>query len=185
MGEPKQLLRWQGEPLVTRAARIALESGASETVVVTGAVGERVEAALGPLREAGRGRLRVVHNTAWQAGQAGSVRAAIEALPAACEAVLFLPVDQPRLPSVLLRRLWQVWRGGSDLAAVTVDGAIRGAPGLFDRRFFGQLRQVQGDGGGGKLLRRYAAEVSAVEAPVEWVADVDTPEDWRTAVDRG
>ncbi len=185
MGEPKQLLRWQGEPLVTRAARIALESGASETVVVTGAVGAQVEAALGPLREAGRGRLRVVHNAAWQAGQAGSVRAAVEALPAACEAVLFTPVDQPRLPAGLLRRLWQAWRGGSDLAAVTVEGAVRGAPGLFDRRFFGQLRQVQGDGGGGRLLRRYAAEVSAIEVPLEWVADVDTPEDWRAAVDRG
>ena len=184
MGEPKQLLRWQGEPLVTRAARIALESGASETVVITGAVGEQVEAALAPLREMGRGRLRVVHNPAWQAGQAGSVHAAVEALPAACEAVLFLPVDQPRLPAGLLRRLWQAWRGGSDLGAVTVDGAIRGAPGLFDRRFFGQLRQVQGDGGGGRLLRRYAAEVSAIEVPLEWVADVDTPEDWRAAVDR-
>ena len=184
MGEPKQLLRWQGEPLVTRAARVALESGASETIVVTGAVGAQVEAALGPLREAGRGRLRVVHNAAWQAGQAGSVRAAVEALPAACEAVLFTPVDQPRLPAGLLRRLWQAWRGGSDLAAVTVEGAVRGAPGLFDRRFFGQLRQVQGDGGGGRLLRRYAAEVSAIEAPLEWVADVDTPEDWRAAVDR-
>ena len=66
MGQPKQLLRWQGEPLVTRAARIALESGASETVVVTGAVGEQVEAALAPLREAGRGYLRVIFNPNWQ-----------------------------------------------------------------------------------------------------------------------
>ena len=185
MGQPKQLLRWQGEPLVTRAARIALESGASETVVVTGAVGEQVELALAPLREAGRGRLRVVFNPNWQDGQAGSVHAAVEALPAVCEAALFLPVDQPRLPAALLRRLWQTWRGGSDLAAVTVDGAVRGAPGLFDRRFFGQLRQVQGDGGGGRLLRRHAGEVSAIEAPEDWLADVDTPEDWRTAVDSG
>ena len=72
MGQPKQLLRWQGEPLVTRAARIALDSGASETIVVTGAVAEQVEAALAPLRAAGRGRLRVVFNPAWQDGQAGS-----------------------------------------------------------------------------------------------------------------
>ncbi len=185
MGRPKQLLRWQGEPLVTRAARIALESGASETVVVTGAVADQVEAALAPLREAGRGRLRVVHNPNWQDGQAGSVHAAVDALPAACEAALFLPVDQLRLPAALLRRLWQTWRGGSDLAAVAVDGAIRGAPALFDRRFFGRLRQVQGDGGGGRLLRRHAEEVSAIETPVEWLADVDTPEDWRRAVDSG
>ncbi len=185
MGQPKQLLRWQGEPLVTRAARIALESGASETVVVTGAVGEQVEAALAPLWEAGRGRVRVVFNPNWQDGQAGSVRAAVEALPAACEAALFLPVDQPRLPAALLRRLWQTWRGGGDLAAVAVGGAVRGAPAVFDRRFFGQLRQVQGDRGGGMLLRRHAGEVSAIETPGEWLADVDTPEDWRTAVDSG
>ena len=185
MGQPKQLLRWQGEPLATRAARIALESGASETIVVTGAVAEQVEAALVPVREAGRGRLRVVHNPAWQDGQSGSVRVAVEALAAACEAALFLPVDQPRLPAALLRRLWQSWRGGSDLAAVAVAGAVRGAPALFDRRYFKLLQSVQGDRGGGALLRQHAAEVTAIETPGEWLADVDTPEDWRTAVDIG
>ena len=70
MGQQKQLLHWQGEPLVTRAARIALESGAAETVVVTGAAGEQVEAALAPLSEAGRGRLRVVFQS-WLAGRPG------------------------------------------------------------------------------------------------------------------
>ena len=185
MEQPKQLLRWQGEPLATRAARIALESGASETIVVTGAVAEQVEAALVPLREAGRGRLRVVHNPAWQDGQSGSVRVAVEALAAACEAALFLPVDQPRLPAALLRRLWQSWRGGSDLAAVAVAGAVRGAPALFDRRYFKLLQSVQGDRGGGALLRQHAAEVTAIETPGEWLADVDTPEEWRTAVDIG
>ena len=185
MGEPKQLLRWRGEPLVARAARSALQSGASEAIVISGAVREQVEAALEPLRREAGGRLRVVFNAAWQEGQAGSVRAAVEALPAACEAALFLPVDQPRLPAALLRRLWQRWRGGSDLAAVAVGGAIRGAPALFDRRYFGLLKRVEGDRGGGALLRRHAADVSAIETPGHWLTDVDTPEDWRTAVDGG
>ena len=185
MGEPKQLLRWRGEPLVARAARSALQSGASEAIVVSGAVREQVEAALEPLRREAGGRLRVVFNAAWQEGQAGSVRAAVEALPAACEAALFLPVDQPRLPAALLRRLWQRWRGGSDLAAVAVGGAIRGAPALFDRRYFDLLKRVEGDRGGGALLRQHAADVSAIETPGHWLTDVDTPEDWRTAVDGG
>ena len=96
---------------------------------------------------------------------------------------MFLPVDQPRLPAALLRRLWQAWRGGSDLAAVAVDGAVRGAPAVFDRRFFDRLGEVQGDRGGGMLLRRHAGEVNAIEARAEWLADVDTPEDWRAALD--
>ena len=185
MGEPKQLLRWQGKPLVARAARSALQSGASEALVITGAVSEQVEAALEPLRREAGDRLRVVFNPHWQDGQAGSVRAAVDALPAACEAALFLPVDQPRLPAALLRRLWQRWRAGNDLAAVTAAGAIRGAPALFDRRFFGLLKQVEGDRGGGSLLQRHAADVSAIETPPHWLTDVDTPEDWRAAVASG
>ncbi len=178
MGQPKQLLRWHDEPLVTRAARAALESGATETIVVTGAVNNEVEAALAPLREAWGPRLCTVFNPDWQDGQAASVRAALKALPPACEAALFLPVDQPRLPAALLRRLLQSWRAGNDLAAVAVDGAIRGAPALFDRRFFPQLSQVQGDRGGGPLLRQHAAQLNTIETPNEWLTDVDTPEDW-------
>ena len=99
--------------------------------------------------------------------------------------MLYLPVDQPRLPAALLRRLWQTWRCGSDLVAVAVDGAVRGAPAGFDRRFFGLLQKVQGDRGGGALLRQHAAEVTAIETPGDWLSDVDTPEDWRAAVVRG
>ena len=32
------------------------------------------------------------------------------------------------------------------------------------------------------LLRRHAGEVSAIEAQGEWLTDVDTPEEWGTAV---
>ena len=185
MGQPKQLLRWQGEPLVTRAARSALQSGASEAIVITGAVSEQVEAALEPLRRDAGGRLRLVFNPRWQDGQAWSVRAAVDALPAACEAAMFLPVDQPRLPAALLRRLWQTWRGGSDLAAVAVAGAIRGAPAVFDRRYFELLKRLQGDRGGGALLLQQATGVTAIETPSHWLADVDTPEDWQTALASG
>ena len=179
MGQPKQLLRWQGEPLVTRAARSALQSGATEAIVITGAVNEQVEAALEPLVQEGRGRLRLVFNPNWQEGQAGSVRVAVDALPAGCEAALFLPVDQPRLPAAALRRLWQTWRAGSDLAAVSVAGALRGAPAVFDQRFFSLLKKVQGDRGGGVLLQQHSADVMAIETPGHWLADVDTPEEWQ------
>ncbi len=179
MGKPKQLLWWQGEPLVARAARVALQSGASEAVVITGAVGEQVEAALEALRRDAGGRLRVVFNPNWQDGQAESVRVAVGALSVGCEAALFFPVDQPRLPVALLRRLWQVWRAGSDLGAVSVAGALRGAPAVFDRRFFGALEQLQGDRGGGGLLQQRSADVISIETPPHWLADVDTPEDWQ------
>ena len=49
LGEPKQLLRLSGQPLVRRAALAALGSRAERVLVVTGARAREVEAALAGL----------------------------------------------------------------------------------------------------------------------------------------
>jgi CTP:molybdopterin cytidylyltransferase MocA len=50
MGRPKLLLVWQGETLIRRAARIALEAGLAPVVVVTGAGADEIQSA-NPIRE--------------------------------------------------------------------------------------------------------------------------------------
>jgi len=178
MGSSKQLLELDGEPLVVRAARLALESGANEALVITGAYAERVEAALADLQAQAGDRLRLVHNPAWELGQASSIHAAVNGLSAQCQAALFFPVDQPNLPAALLRRLWQPWRAGSDRVATTISGEVRGAPAIFDRRDFPALLALQGDQGARPLLRIDAAEVATIPTTARALADVDTPEDW-------
>ena len=177
MGQPKQLLELDGEPLVVRAARLALESGATQVLVVLGAAAGAVWPVLdGLAREAGE-RLVLVNNPAWAQGQSTSLRAAMQALSPNCQAVLFLPVDQPLLPVALLRRLWRLWREGGDRVAPAVNGEVRGAPAVFDRRFWPQLMAVEGDRGARELLR--APGVVSVPVPAHWLQDVDTPEQWR------
>lgn len=178
MGRAKQLLLLDGEPLVARAARLALSSGAEEAVVVTGAYGEAVGAALAALQAEAGGRLRLVHNPAWQSGQASSIRAGVAGLSPACQAALFFPVDQPRLPVALLRRLWQPWREGWDRVATEVEGEVRGAPAIFDRSLFGALLALQGDQGARPLLKAGGAGLARIPVPAPALADVDTPEDW-------
>ncbi len=178
MGAPKQLLEIGGETLVARAARLALESGADQAVVVTGAYREEVETALAGVQAAAGDRLRLIYNPAWESGQASSIQAAVRALAADCQAALFFPVDQPNLPVALLRRLWWPWQQGSDLVATTVDGEVRGAPAIFDRRYFGALLALQGDQGARPLLKTYAAGVATIPTAARLLADVDTPEDW-------
>ncbi|MBI1297987.1 putative selenium-dependent hydroxylase accessory protein YqeC [bacterium] len=177
MGEAKQLLDLGGEPLVVRAARTALAGTASHVIVVSGARGEAVHAALRPLL-AQTERLHLVHNPAWESGQATSVLAAMDALPTGCEAVQFLPVDQPFVPPTLLRVLWERWRGGADLVAPNVDGEMRGAPAVFDQRYFAALRQLHGDQGARPILRQNSADVVTVTTPALWLSDADTPEEW-------
>lgn len=178
MGRPKQLLEIDGQTLVERAARLALESGASQALVVTGAYGERVEAALAGLRKTGGERLRLIYNPAWERGQASSIHTGVGALSPGCQAALFFPVDQPNLPGALLRRLWQPWREGSDRVATAVDGEVRGAPALFDRRYFPELLALRGDQGARPLLRQEPEGVAKVPTHPHLLADVDTPDDW-------
>lgn len=184
-GAPKQLALVEGQTLVERATRCALESGARQVLVVTGAHADEVAAALVPLR-AEHGHLHLLHNADWAEGQSSSLRQAVHFLlaqPHPPEALLCLPVDQPWLEAALLRRLVHAWRSGADLAAPVVDGAVRGAPAIFDRSLLAELQAVEGDKGGRDLLRRHAERLVTLPVAAHTLLDVDVPADLPGASD--
>jgi molybdenum cofactor cytidylyltransferase len=177
MGRPKQVEVVDGEAMVVRAVRLALESSVNEVVVVTGAHVEAVSVALADQLERHSDRLRLAHNSDWASGQAGSIATGLHALGEQCRAAIFMPVDQPYLPPTLLRHLIVAWRSGSDLAAPVVAGALRGAPAIFDRRLWDELLAVQGDAGGRGVLIGHQAEVAGIPVVAAALRDIDTPED--------
>jgi len=163
-GAPKQVATVDGETLAHRAARLALESGAQHVIMVTGAHADVVEAAVADLAA-----------PTGAEGQSTSLRAGLAALPAEVEAVICLPVDQPWLDAALLRAMIARWRSGSNIIAPAVEGALRGAPALFDRCHFAALAEITGDQGGRALLARYP--VAALPVGAAMLADIDTPHD--------
>jgi len=173
MGRPKQLELVHGEAMVVRAARTALASHAGPVSVVTGAEAEAVTSLLRKQLPT----VTIVPNPAWEAGQATSMQAALRALPDTMEAAILMPVDQPYLDEVLLRRLVQAWHAGADLVAPTTDGTLRGAPALFDRRFWPELMSITGDIGGRSVLAAHHSACVAVPAAERWLQDIDTPGD--------
>ena len=175
LGRPKQLEVVAGETLIARAVRTAQQGAAGPVVVVTGAEAEATRRAL---RDAPP-ELIFVHNPNWAEGQATSVTAALRVLPATVEAAIFVPVDQPFLDPLLLRRLVQAWRAGADLAAPQVDGELRGAPALFDRSYWGELAALQGDIGGRRVLLAHREQVAPAPATAAWLLDIDTEDDLR------
>ena len=173
LGRPKQLEIVDGTPLIVRAVRTAQQSGVGPVLVVTGAEDAATRAALATWQT----DVASVHNPAWAAGQATSVRAALRALPATVEAAIFAPVDQPMLDPLLLRRLTNAWRTGADLVAPQVDGEVRGAPAIFDRRHWDELLALEGDVGGRRVLAAHTDIVTTVPAEAAWLLDIDTEAD--------
>ena len=72
MGVPKQLLQFGGEPMLRRAARVALKADCRPVVVVTGANAVASKQALRGLD------VREVENEQWKSGMSSSVRVGVE-----------------------------------------------------------------------------------------------------------
>jgi len=171
-GEPKQLLPWQGKPLVWHVAKKALTAGLSPVVVVGGAYSPQLKDALADLP------VDVVHNPEWAEGQSTSVKMGLGTVPTQNGGAIFLLADQPQVPEMLIRTLIEVHaQGRSPIVAPLVQGQ-RANPVLFDRSTFSDFYDLTGDVGGRKLFSRY---------PVNWVPwhddlpilDIDTPEDYK------
>ena len=182
LGRPKQLLTRDGETLVHRATRLALESGAAPVLVVTGAHEADVRAALHDLCSRDAGDVECVWNAAWADGMARSLAAA-DPLHDFDGPVLVLVTDQPALDVAHLRRLLAGAASSPSHCAATRYGARLGVPAVVTSPMLAHAHRLQGDRGLGAQLSAMPG-VWALDAP-ELAHDIDTPHDVLAAVAKG
>lgn len=175
MGRAKQLLRINGESLVRRAARAALDGGCQPVVVVTGAHADAVAAELIDLP------VVVSFNSSWPAGMGTSIRGGLAALLAKnvdIGGAAILVCDQSRLSADIVRNLLSAWlAAGKPMAACEYAGTL-GPPCCFGRMMFDALGQIADADGAKQLLLADPRNIRTLS----WAAgsdDIDTPEDWR------
>ncbi len=170
LGQPKQLLEFQGEPLVRRVARLGLQAGLSPMIVVTGAYAAEVQRALEGMP------VEFVHNPNWISGQGSSVSLGAQKLPAETGAAVFLLVDQPFVTQAVLRRLVEEHAASLGPVIAPLVNGQRANPVLFDRVTFSDLCSLSGEAGGRAIFSRYPPRW------MEWndaglLLDIDTPGD--------
>ena len=172
--QPKQLVDWNGVPLLAHLADQALAAGLEPAVVVLGSQAERIHPTL-----SGR-PVQARMNWRWEEGLSTSVQTGLAALPPETEAAVLMQCDQPLLTAGLLQALVTRFREtGAPIVYPTFEGK-RGTPTLFARRLFPELAAVSGDVGGRPVIARHAGEAAtvAVDHP-DVLADVDTPADYQ------
>jgi len=164
MGGPKALLMLEGETLLHRAARIALEAGCRPVIAVVGGW----DPGLADLD------VQAVPNAQASEGMASSIRAGVAALPPDVTALLLLAVDQPAVDAPLLQRLLALAATAPGHTTACAYAGTVGIPALLPRRLFPELAVLRGDRGAKGLLLR--EDTLALPFP-EGRRDLDTPED--------
>src|SRR5690349_12404524 len=89
LGRAKQLVHLEGEPLIHRQCRIAVESKCGEVVVILGASADECAHAVADLPVTTR------FNREWEEGMAASIREATRAaIEASADGLMIVQVDQ-------------------------------------------------------------------------------------------
>lgn len=159
----KLLTLFRGRPLVAWAAESALAAGLETTFVVWGAVDIAGSVPAGTT---------LLHNPAWEQGQAGSLAVGLDAAAGAgFDAVVVGLGDQPLVPP----EAWSaVAAATSPIAVATYEGLRRNPVRLAAEVW--PLLDPSGDEGARSLMRRRPDLVEEVACSGD-PADVDTVED--------
>jgi CTP:molybdopterin cytidylyltransferase MocA len=174
LGQPKQLVLIDEEPLLQRAVRCAREAGAVPVFVVLGAHREVIRSAID------FGVATVLVNDEWEEGMASSIRAGVKVVDTGhtgSAGVLLMTCDQPRVTAEHLREMIEQFdaQAGTVLIA-SIYAGVRGTPAIFPRAMFADLLALRGDRGARGLLTK--ASLPVVEIQLEGgELDIDRPED--------
>jgi molybdenum cofactor cytidylyltransferase len=171
MGRNKLLLGLGGQSVLRRAVATAASAGLDPLLVVLGHESEQARAELGELA------CTVVLNADYRSGINTSLRAGIRAVPDRCPAAMVLLADMPLVDEGMLRALLEHYRSGSAPLVVSTYEGVDAPPILYDRSLFPELRVLEGEGCGKKVVKRHSAEAVRVSWPARALTDLDVPAD--------
>jgi molybdenum cofactor cytidylyltransferase len=180
MGEPKMLLPWGDEPVIRRVCREGIASGAHRVIVVTGANRDAVEKAIADLP------VEPIFNPDYAQGEMlSSVQAGLRALEGAADACLIVLGDQPQIEGKVVAGVIQAYFEGRGGIIVPSYQMRRGHPVVMDCQFWPELLALPPDGAPRDVVRAHEDAIYhlVVDTP-SVLGDLDTPEDYRRAMER-
>nr|WP_276512549.1 nucleotidyltransferase family protein [Marinobacter daepoensis] len=124
---------------------------------------------------------RWLYNAHWSEGLSSSLIAGIRRMPGEALGVFVLLADQPMLAEGGLERLARRARQSPGIPWAACYGCRVGVPAWLPRHVWPEVLALRGDVGAGLVLNRSGARPVDIAGVHQ---DIDTPEDWESAVRR-
>lgn len=181
LGQPKQLLEYQGKSLIKNAVKTALQSELGEVIVVSGFLNREIVQELKDLP------VEIVHNPNWQKGIGSSIKTGISAVERLQNqdqkaSALIMLTDQPLITSEHLKNLSSLFYGHKNSMIMASNYAgTSGVPAIFDYSFFPDLLCLPDNRGAQFLFDKHQHKLLSVPFS-EAAIDIDTPEDYQKLI---
>ena len=172
MGRNKLFFELDGETLLRRVVRRAIDAGLDSAIVVVGHEAERARTELEGLS------CTPVDNPDHAQGINRSLRTGISHVPEHARAAVVMLADMPFVTSDMVAALVARYRESTAPLVISAYGDVNAPPMLYDRALFPELRQMAGEGCGRQVVRRHRHEAVAVSWPTAALQDIDVPEDY-------
>ncbi|SMD45056.1 molybdenum cofactor cytidylyltransferase [Aquiflexum balticum DSM 16537] len=173
LGQPKQLLKYQGKTLIRRAIDTALECKSDASVLVIGANFELIK------KEVQDTNVDIVINHVWETGMASGMQMGLNFLDnkIAPDQVILMLCDQPFVDSELLNNMiGKQTVTSKGIIACHYNGTF-GVPALFTSKYFPELIELRGSEGAKKVIYAHLDDMEKMDFPNAAI-DIDTPEDY-------
>ena len=172
MGRNKLFFELDGETLLRRVVRRAIDAGLDPAIVVVGHEAERARTELEGLS------CTPVDNPDHAKGINRSLRTGISHVPEHARAAVVMLADMPFVTSDMVAALVARYRESTAPLVISAYGDVNAPPMLYDRALFPELHQMAGEGCGRQVVRRHRHEAVAVSWPTAALQDIDVPEDY-------
>jgi len=171
LGQPKQLIKFEGKTLIERITETALMVS-NDILIVLGGNTELII----PKLERFNDSISTIFNPNWQEGMGTSIRIGVEKLAEKSDLILILLADQPFISKILLQNMLQIFTRSQNPIVSCQYNQQLGVPMLFDKSIFPELIKLSGNKGAKSFLHLYKNNISTIDFP-EGIIDIDTPED--------
>jgi molybdenum cofactor cytidylyltransferase len=171
--QPKQLLRWNGKPLLQHTLENVRRAQVDEVVLVLGFAADAVR------RQVSTDGIRVVVNPEYEQGMGTSLRAGLRELSTGVQATFVVLADQPFVRPETLDRMIAAHRGSGAEITLPLYRGFRGNPVLLDRSVFPELMGLSGDAGCRAIFGDHTQGIHKMEVDDPGILlDVDSLEDF-------
>lgn len=174
LGQPKQLLRFNGVSLLKHTLTEALAADLYPCIVVIGAYCDLIRPEIEAMS------VQIIENTNWQTGMASGITTGLSAMlnkDKALENLIIAVCDQPFINQQVFKNLHKTQSSTGKGMVASQYQTILGTPVLFNRKYFEELEQLTGEEGAKKILKAHADDLASIPF-IKGEIDIDTAADY-------